>query len=83
MLTTEEYNKVIEFLEKAEEGEYAESENRRVEVANLAGGRFLHYEKEQYEDFCGNLHEAMVVAGQTSDPVKSAIFLSHGTYFNK
>ena len=82
MLTTAEYNSVIEFLDRAEEGEFAESENRRVEVANLCGGKFLHYEKESYEDYCGNLHESWAIAGQTNDPVKSAIFLSRGTYFN-
>lgn len=76
-LTAEEWSKTMEWLEKAEEGETVENGNRMVEVTNMAGGRYLHYIKECWHDFCGNYHEAWAVAGQSDSEIKSTHFLHH------
>ena len=75
--TADEWNKTMEFLEKADEGDYVENGNRMVEVTNMAGGRYLHYIKECWHDFMGNYHEAWEVAGQSDSEIKSTHFLNH------
>lgn len=77
VFTADEWNKTTEWLEKADEGDSIENGDRMVEVANLAGGRFLHYIKECWHDFMGNYHEAWEVAGQSDSEIKSAYFLNH------
>ena len=81
MLTANEWNKAKAYLENGDEGDYVDNGERKVEVANLAGGRYLHYVKERWEDWCGDLHEAWVVAGQTDEVVKSLHFLNTGKFF--
>ena len=75
--TADMWNKTMEWLESAEEGCFADNGDRMVEVANLVGGRYLHYIKEYWYDFMGNYHEAWAVAGQSDSVIKSVHFLNH------
>ena len=45
-MTSREWNMGIEFLMSAEEGDWLAEADRRVEVVNMCGGRFLCLDAE-------------------------------------
>ena len=58
-MTTKEWNEGIEFLETADEGCWIENSNRRVEIVNMIGGRFLCFEDDEVCKLCDEEWRAM------------------------
>lgn len=79
-LTTDEWNKTYEYLSNGKQGDYVEHEERVVEITNMAGGRYLHWEKVHYTDITNKPRERWELAGQCDETVLSVHFLSTGKY---
>lgn len=69
-MNANEWNAVSDFLETAEIGDCVEYDGRSVEVVNMAGGKFLHFD------------EKGEVAGLVNDVWKSCQFLKTGKVYN-
>lgn len=66
MMTNTEWNEAIEWATSTrEEGDWAENENRKVEIVRMCGGQFLCYEGGE-------------VAGLVQTPCEAVWFLSSG-----
>lgn len=82
-LTTEERDRVLEFLEKGHEGDSVDHEGRMVEISNMVGGRYLLYVREEYTDILGNNRERWEVAGQADEEMSCLHFLNTGRHWNR
>jgi len=64
-----DWNAIADFLEQAQVGDFVEYNDRTVEVVNMVGGKFLHYD------------ENGEIAGLVNAVWKSCDFLKFGKIY--
>ncbi len=82
-LTTDEWNKTYKFLTNGKTGDSVENDNHLVEIADMAGGRYLHWKKENYTDINNKPRERWEVVRLCNEPVLSIHFLNTGKHINQ